>query len=759
MNIGKLSEKIKVSVVDADIPLLLGLDYQTKWGMVMDIGRKKNFIRKSNEKFKMNDSSSHWMLPIQSDTLHTQGKHLVLNVNWLKMKDNQLRIHVQKVHKNLSHKSEEQLMKLFQMAGELTTRVRKTIKHVVETCQICRRFKKTPPRPRVAMPKANTVNEVVSMDLKERRDFKKQILYICDEFSGYMVAEVINNKLPETVIKAFNKRWVREGPGIPSKGLFADNGGEFKNPEMKEMATKYGLSLRLTAAYSPWSNGKNERNHYTCDVIIDKLMEEDPKLSLEDAVSHAVDSKNMQITRKGFSPRQLMFGQQGVVPGITEGNPASMEPVTESDSFRREFITRQKAQEMYRKVDANERLQKTLAQNTQGYSDHVYGEGEMVFFKEDGKNMWSGPGQVTGMEGSKVRLVHAGYDRTVPACRVIPFQDQKYLEKNEGSKTNENEEYGETNSEYEPCQMSAEQGEPESNSTVDSITEDEVTNIDVRPKLHSKIAYKVSGDTNWRFGKVSSVGKKDGKHKFRCWIKTRDTEENFDFVKDVSSWKYCQIDFSNDAKTEDKRSTATTEPLSTGVWYLQNKNILNKVIEDAVVTSEVFVTNIPLKYHNEPDIIEAKRKELEKWDTYEAYVEVDRHDNYVLGSRWIVQEKNGKPKARFVVKGCHEKLNPRSDSPTASKDSLKLFLALAANEDFELKSLDVTSAFLQGRPLEREVYIEPPLEKANPGKVWKLKKGCYGLYDASRQWYMAVREALVSANMTSVSGDDAMFFC
>ena len=85
------------------------------------------------------------------------------------------------------------------------------------------------------MPKAHSNNEVVSVDLKERRDLKKEILYICDEFSGFLVAEVINNKEPETVMKALNKRWVRQGPGIPSKGIFADNGGEFKNPKMKEI--------------------------------------------------------------------------------------------------------------------------------------------------------------------------------------------------------------------------------------------------------------------------------------------------------------------------------------------------------------------------------------------------------------------------------------------------------------------------------------------------------------------------------------------
>ena len=145
--------------------------------------------------------------------------------------------------------------------------------------------------------------------------------------------------------------------------------------------------------------------------------------------------------------------------------------------------------------------------------------------------------------------------------------------------------------------------------------------------------------------------------------------------------------------------------------------------------------------------------------TYHTYDEVDIDEHHVLGSRWVVQEKNGKVKARFVVKGCQEKLDPRSDSPTASKDSFKMFLSIAANEGFELKSLDVTSAFLQGRPLDRDVYIHPPPEKVNPGKVWKLNKSCYGLYDASRQWFMAVRETLISMGMKSLSGDDALFYC
>ena len=92
------------------------------------------------------------------------------------------------------------------MAGKLDKRVKQMIENVVEECKICRQFKKTPPRPKVALPKAVSTNEVVSLDLKERRDVSKYILYACDEFSGYLSAEVINNKNPETIIKAFTNK-------------------------------------------------------------------------------------------------------------------------------------------------------------------------------------------------------------------------------------------------------------------------------------------------------------------------------------------------------------------------------------------------------------------------------------------------------------------------------------------------------------------------------------------------------------------------
>ena len=87
-----------------------------------------------------------------------------------------------------------------------------------------------------------------------------------------------------------------------------------------------------------------------------------------------------------------------------------------------------------------------------------------------------------------------------------------------------------------------------------------------------------------------------------------------------------------------------------------------------------------------------------------------------------------------------------------------MFLTMTANEGFEMKSLDVTSAFLQGSPLERNVFVAPPEEREKDGIVWKLKKSCYGLYDASRKWFLTVKEQLTEFRMKNLSGDDAFFY-
>ena len=106
-------------------------------------------------------------------------------------------------------------------------------------------------------------------------------------------------------------------------GFYADNGGEFQNNKVDEFTNRLGLKVEFGLAYSPWSNGINERNHYSCDIIVKKIMQEDRKITLQEAVDMAAWTHNSNVNKLGFTPEQLVMGKNIVFPGISTGNTAT----------------------------------------------------------------------------------------------------------------------------------------------------------------------------------------------------------------------------------------------------------------------------------------------------------------------------------------------------------------------------------------------------------------------------------------------------
>ena len=72
--------------------------------------------------------------------------------------------------------------------------------------------------------------------------------------------------------------------------------------------------------------------------------------------------------------------------------------------------------------------------------------------------------------------------------------------------------------------------------------------------------------------------------------------------------------------------------------------------------------------------------------------------------------------------------------------------------------MDIKTAFLQSKKLDRLIYLLPPKEANVPtGYIWKLSKYVYGLTDASRSWYLTLREELVKLGVTPSKYDQAIF--
>ena len=188
-------------------------------------------------------------------------------------------------------------------------------------------------------------------------------------------------------------------------------------------------------------------------------------------------------------------------------------------------------------------------------------------------------------------------------------------------------------------------------------------------------------------------------------------------------------------------------------------------------THRVYHTTIPPWQHDQEIVIKAKNKEMSSHHKFGTFKEVKldslskEEKDLILPSTWSICFK-GNPadkvvKARLCARGDLEKgvENIRTDSPTVNSESLRLLLTHAASTGFKIRSLDFSSAFVQGKDIERTVYLRPPpdIRKEKPGIVWKVVKRLYGFKDASRGWMQALDEDLKKLGMTRSHFDKGLY--
>jgi hypothetical protein len=103
-------------------------------------------------------------------------------------------------------------------------------------------------------------------------------------------------------------------------------------------------------------------------------------------------------------------------------------------------------------------------------------------------------------------------------------------------------------------------------------------------------------------------------------------------------------------------------------------------------------------------------------------------------------------KARFVAKGCSQRVGldyTETFSYVIRMANLRLFPAIAAVRDLELRQLDIANAFLYA-PIKEDVYIRQPLGFSDgTSKVCHLKRYLYGLKLSPREFNMLLRAWLV----------------
>ena len=102
-----------------------------------------------------------------------------------------------------------------------------------------------------------------------------------------------------------------------------------------------------------------------------------------------------------------------------------------------------------------------------------------------------------------------------------------------------------------------------------------------------------------------------------------------------------------------------------------------------------------------------------------------------------------------IIAGRHRQVEEvnytETFSATAKMPTVQAVLANAVHQDWEIKHVDVKSAYLNA-PLKETIYMKAPrgvLKPGEEGKVLRLLKGMYGLKQAGRGWYMEMMRVFI----------------
>ena len=694
------------------------------------------------------------------------------------------------IHRNSGHGPVGNLVKALEL--------RKTDPRIIELakeykCDVCAEAGRAVPRPRVSlepMPPKWKVIQADNAHWHHPNDGSKcQFTIIIDEGCRFRVGKVMSKGKggvkAKDFIQLFNDVW-KPIFGKPDR-LRLDPAGSWRSNELNEYLSNHHIELDTIPAEAHWGISHVERAIESTKHIMTKLALEDPSITPEEALSEAIRVENEREVVRGYSPAQHALGRAPDLEGHfhqseMQGMPNGMCESGNGD-FRRNVERMKQAEQSFSEWIAKERLLR--AANTRSYRLQTFVPGDLVFVwrvqnpngrhgNQGHQGGFTGPARVLALEtrqnedgsyrpGSVVWLA-----RGSRLIKAAPEQLRKASVREECFEEIQNP----PNLPWTFTQLMDEIGERQYDDVTDEVPEsmeyergvDEETVGPPRKRLRGKqreegyplppgfepdpdLMAQHDNPTITRNPRNVDLGLYGDVHDTtvgECFWSHEEpsVEISFPIPESKRGMKYMVENFES---------------------FLVS-NLRRRAVE---------VSEKSLPPEEKALMQGAKHEEVKKFIAAEALEGLPAHlqpsKESAMRMRWVLtwkREDNGdrKAKARCVILGYMDPQyeHRQAASPTMTRTTTQLLLAISANLGFSVHKGDVSGAFLQGREYKGDAYVIPTDEICDAmgvpaGSITKLRKACYGLVDAPLEWFLTVSDFLVSLGFIRCVCDPCCF--
>ena len=676
---------------------------------------------------------------------------------------------LKRLHQNLGHPANSDLTRHLRLAGAGSDVIAAAKKL---KCQVCERNRRGGvPRPS-SLPSILSFNQVVAVDVfsvHDSNNVRHELLSALDLGTGFHLAAKLPAHTHQAMERCFCELWSNTFGAPGTLALDMETGLQLAMARFSEW---HGTRIRRAGGQAHWQQGAVERHGRLWKEIFSKVCDEHSVTSGDfhlaiTAVNNAVNSLRRD---SGYSPAQAVWGRDPDVPGDLlsgNGNEHVEEVITKDRQRAKEHSVRNAARAAYFRCQADARLRRALLQRTRVTGEELEtGDSVCIYRKPKNRRSWSwfGPGLIIGREGINFWVSFGG------RCHLTA---PEHIRKATGEEIGSAFAIRATQEDLhrllgkDPDDPQAFDGEP--------AFDDEFQ----PPGLAGEAAPELGPeDPEEEPGRASSTRKRPGGERFpqqarasrRIRGKTA-ADEAFGegggghLGDDEDLPNYRDLDGDEDKRPEEAMMTKKAKTTRGREKQLEK---------------EIPWSMIPPELHER--FRQAEQKQWGEHVKYEAMEPVSLQESReilanrghrVLPSRFAYKDKwwskrkrdpslDWRPKARLVI-GGH--LDPdlstgrlQTDAPTVSRQGVMALLQLlSSNLKHGWKGFagDITAAFLQGEPLERELYIRQPkcgLGNLHPEQLVRLTKGVFGLVDSPNAWWKKFRATVMKMKMSTASG-------